>query len=86
MYVCVFFAFKINNPIFLYTVTPILDNRQVHLHSHSMYNLKKKKKKKTTEKTSLILAENNDFISSFHSINLKEEIGYSVTRNALEIP
>ena len=69
MYVCVFFAFKINNPIFLHTVTPILDNRQVHLCSHSMYNLKKKKK--TTERTFLILAENNDFISSFHSMNLK---------------
>lgn len=68
MYVCVFFAFEINNPIFLHTVTPILDNRQVHLCSHSMYNLKKKK---TTERTSLILAENNDFISSFHSMNLK---------------
>lgn len=84
MYVCVFFAFKIINPILLYTVTPVLGNRQVHLCSHSMYNWKKKKKK-TTEKTSLIFAENSDFISSFHSMNLKEEIGYSVTRNALEI-
>lgn len=82
MYVCVFFAFKINNPILLYIVTLILDNRQVHLCSHSMYNLIKKK---AAEKTSLILAENNDFISSFHSMNLKGEIGYSVTRNALEI-
>ena len=69
MYVCVFFAFKINNPIVLHTVTPILDNRQFQLFSHSMYNLKKKKK--TTERTFLILAENNDFISSFHSMNLK---------------
>lgn len=46
MYVCVFFAFKINNPILLHIVTLILDNRQVHLCSHSVYNLKKKSYRK----------------------------------------
>lgn len=65
---CVFFAFKINNPILLYTVTPVLGNRQVHLCSHSMYNLKEKI---NYGKDFLIFAENSDFISSFHSMNLK---------------